>query len=108
MEEKLIILLILLFLGLLMIVFGYLLKFKQKVTIISGINNPEEQILDKRRFTSIVGMGVLFVGIVLCFMGVLRYFLSGKEILIETIGLSIILLTGIVTYILAKKFIKNS
>ena len=108
MDEQLIILIILLFLGVLMLILGCLLKFKQKITMIAGIKKPEEQILDKEKFTSIVGIGVILCGLMLTAMGLLRYFIYDRRVLIETIGLTIILLTSIFTFLPARKYIKKN
>ena len=107
MNHHLIILLILVFIGLLMLVFGYLLKFKQKINIVAGIKDPDNQITDKKKFTSRVGWGVIFIGAALCLMGILRYYCPHSAQLIETIGLTAILICGVLIYLTAKKYIKK-
>lgn len=105
MSHHLIILLLLVFIGLLMLVFGYLLKFKQKINIVAGVRDPEKQISDKKKFTSRVGWGVMGIGAALCLMGILRYYYPHAARLIETTGLTAILICGVLIYLTAKKYI---
>ncbi len=107
MTEDHIVLLVLETLGCTMLILGYLIKYKQKITLIAGVYKNETKITDKRGFASLVGGNVLVSGILFCIGAVGIYWYPAFKNLIESILLLSILATIILTYTGSQKYLQK-
>lgn len=108
MTEDHIVLLVLETLGGTMLILGYLIKYKQKLSLIAGIHKHGDQIRDKEKFASLVGGNVLLSGIVFSMGAIGMFFYPGYKNMIEPVLLLSLLATVLLTYTRSKKYIKKS
>ena len=107
MTENLMIFLILETIGCILVIVGYLIKYKQKIQLIAGVCKDDDHIIDKKGFASLVGGNVLLSGIIFCTGAVGMYFFPSFKSLIESVLLLSLLFTIILTYTRGKKYIKR-
>ena len=107
MPENQIIFLILETIGCILVILGYLIKYKQKIQLIAGVCKDDDQIKDKKGFASLVGGNVLLSGIIFCTGAVGMYFYPNFKNLIESVLLLSLLVTIILTYTRGKKYIER-
>ncbi|MFP4417544.1 MAG: DUF3784 domain-containing protein [Chitinivibrionales bacterium] len=65
--------------GMVSLVFGYLLAYKHKVSLINGYN--PKRITDPRRYSELLGMSQLAAGVMYMIIGILGIFLNIHKIL---------------------------
>lgn len=107
MSERLIILLILEIIAIILITFGYLIKFKGSIQLIAGVCKNDDKIKDKKGFGTFVGGNILVMGMIFCIGPVIFYFYAESKIIIETILLLSLLIIGVITYIGSKKYLQS-
>jgi len=107
MPENQIIFLILETIGCILVILGYLIKYKQKIQLIAGVCKDDDHIKDKKGFTSLVGGNVLLSGIIFCVGAVGIYLFPSFKNLIESVLLLSLLVTIILTYTRGKKYIEK-
>ncbi|MEA3547948.1 MAG: hypothetical protein U9R66_09815 [Thermodesulfobacteriota bacterium] len=107
MTEEQIIFLILETIGCLLVILGYLIKYKRKIQLIAGVCKNDDQIKDKRGFASLVGGNVLLSGVIFCTGAIGIYFYPNFKNIIEPVLLLSLLATIILTYTKSKKYIKR-
>lgn len=107
MTEKQIIFLILETIGCILVIFGYLIKYKQKIQLIAGVCKDDDQIKDKKGFASLVGGNVLLSGIIFCVGAFGIYFYPNFKNPIESVLLLSLLVTIILTYTRSQKYIEK-
>ncbi len=91
--------------GCILLILGYLIKFKDKIQLIAGVSKNDDKIKDKNAFASLVGGNVLILGIIF-FAGAIGIFICPDyKDLIELILLLSLLITGILVFIKSKKYI---
>ena len=92
-------------LGCMLLVLGYLIKFKNKIQLVAGVYKNEDKIRDKRGFASLVGGNMLILGLIYCAGALGIYICSSYKELIELALLLSLLVIGILTYTKSKKYI---
>ena len=105
MDKNQIVVTVLGILGCILLVLGYLIKFKNKIQLIAGVYKNEEKIKDKKSFASLVGGNVLILGLIFCAGALGIYIYPSFKELIEPALLLSLLVIGILTYIKSKKYI---
>lgn len=105
MNEIQIILMCLGTIGCILLVLGYLIKFKNQIQLIAGVSKNDDKIKDKKAFASLVGGNVLILGIIFCAGALWIYICPSCKDLIELVLLISLLPIGIVTYLKSKKYI---
>ena len=91
-------------LGCILLILGYLIKFKNKIQLIAGVYKNEDKIKDKKGFASFVGGNVLILGVIFCAGALWIYLCPGYKKLIEPALLLSLLVIGILSYTKSKKF----
>ncbi len=91
--------------GCILLILGYLIKFKNKIQLIAGVSKNDDKINDKKAFASLVGGNVLILGIIFCAGALGIYICPSSKDLIELVLLLSLLPIGILTYIKSKKYI---
>ncbi len=99
---------ILITIGILLILIGYLIKFRQKLWLVAGVSTDMHEITDKEKFASNAGLGVILLGIILFLMGIARKIFPDHITYIETIGLLLFLFTLITVFIRTRKYITSA
>ena len=107
MTNEQIIFLILETIGCLLVILGYLIKYKEKIQLIAGVCKDDDQIKDKKGFASLVGGNVLLSGIIFCAGAFGMYFLPNYKNSIESVLLLSLLVTIILTYKGGKKYMEK-
>lgn len=107
MPENQIIFLLLETIGCILVILGYLIKYKQKIQLIAGVCKDDEHIKDKKGFASLVGGNVLLSGIIFCAGAMGMYLYPNFKNFIESVMLLSLLLTIILTYFGGKKYIEK-
>ena len=107
MPENQIIFLILETIGCILVILGYLIKYKQKIQLIAGVCKDDDHIKDKKGFASLVGGNVLLSGIIFCVGAVGIYLFPNFKNFIESVLLLSLLVTIILTYTRGKKYIER-
>jgi drug/metabolite transporter (DMT)-like permease len=92
-------------LGCILVILGYLIKFKNKIQLVAGVYKNEDKIKDKKGFASLVGGNVLILGLIFCAGALGIYIYPDYKELIEPALLLSLLVIGILTYIRSKKYI---
>jgi len=93
--------------GCILVILGYLIKYKEKIQLIAGVCKDDGHIKDKKRFASLVGGNVLLSGIIFCVGAVGIYLFPIFKNLIESVLLLSLLVTIILTYTRGKKYIEK-
>ena len=106
MDETQIIFTVLGTLGCILLIFGYLIKFKNKIQLVAGVYKNEDKIKDKKGFASLVGGNVLILGLIFCAGALGIYICPSYKKLIEPALLLSLLVIGILTYTKSKKYIE--
>ena len=91
--------------GCVLVIFGYLIKFKNKIQLVAGIYKNEDKIKDKKGFASLVGGNVLILGLIFCTGALGIYIYPNYKELIELTLLLSLLVVSILIYIKSKKYI---
>ena len=105
MNESQIIFAVLETIGCILVIIGYLIKYKQKIQLIAGVCKDDDQINDKRGFASLVGGNILISGVIFCLGAFGIYLFPNYKNLIEPALLLSLLVTIILTYRGSKKYI---
>ena len=92
-------------LGCILLIFGYLIKFKNKIHLVAGVYKNEDKIKDKKAFASLVGGNVCILGLIFCAGALGIYICPNYKELIEPTLLLSLLVIGILTYKKSKKYI---
>ena len=92
-------------LGCVLVILGYLIKFKNKIQLVAGIYKNEDKIKDKKGFASLVGGNVLILGLIFCTGALGIYIYPNYKELIEPTLLLSLLVVSILIYIKSKKYI---
>jgi hypothetical protein len=92
-------------LGCILLILGYLIKFKNKIQLVAGVYKSENKIKDKKGFASLVGGNVLILGLIFCAGALGIYIYPSCKELIEPALLLSLLVIGILTYTKSKKYI---
>jgi hypothetical protein len=92
-------------LGCMLLVLGYLIKFKNKIQLVAGVYKNEDKIRDKKGFASLVGGNMLILGLIFCAGALGIYICSSYKELIESALLLSLLVIGILTHTKSKKYI---
>jgi len=92
-------------LGCILLILGYLIKFKNKIQLVAGVYKNEDKIKDIKGFASLVGGNVLLLGLIFCAGALGIYIYPSYKRLIETVLLLSLLVIGILTYTKSKKYI---
>jgi len=106
MGETQIIFMVLGTLGCILIIFGYLIKFKNKIQLVAGVNKNKNKVKDIKGFASLVGGNVLLLGLIFCAGALGIYICPSCKRLIEPALLLSLLVIGILTYTKSKKYIE--
>ncbi len=93
-------------LGCILLILGYLIKFKNKIQLVAGVYKNEDKIKDKKAFVSFVGGNVLILGFILCAGAVGIYIRPNYKELVEPTILLSLLVIGIILFFRRKKYIK--
>jgi hypothetical protein len=104
MSEDQIIFMILGTIGFILLILGYLIKFKNKIQLVAGVYKNENKIKDKKGFASLVGGNVLILGLIFCAGAIGTYLCPSYKGLIEPVLLLSLLIIGILTYTKSKKY----
>ena len=104
MEKNQIIFMILAAIGCILLILGYLFKFKNKIQLVAGIYKNEDKINDKRGFAALVGGNALILGIIFCAGALGIYICPNYKELIEPVLLISLLVVGIIIYTKTKKY----
>ena len=107
MNEQTIIFLTLETIGCILVILGYLIKYRQKIELVAGVCKDDDRITDKKGFAALVGGNVLLSGIIFCCGAVGILFFPDLKNLIEPVLLLSLLATIILTYTRSKKYIKT-
>lgn len=107
MPDDQIVFLILETIGCILVILGYLIKYKEKIQLIAGVCKDDDHIKDKKGFASLVGGNVLLTGIIFCVGAVGMYLYPNFKNLIESMLLLSLLVIGILTYTRGKKYIEK-
>lgn len=91
-------------LGCILLILGYLIKFRGKIQLVSGVYKNEDKINDKKGFASLVGGNVLILGLIFCAGALGIYIDPGNKEFIEPALLLSLLVVGILTYTKSKKY----
>ena len=105
MTENQIIFLILKTIGCILVILGYLIKYKEKIQLIAGVCKDDDHIKDKKGFASLVGGNVLLSGIIFCVGAIGMYFYPNTNNPIVSFLMRCRLVIGILTYTRGKKYI---
>ncbi len=106
MGETQIIFMVLGTLGCILLIFGYLIKFKNKIHLVAGVNKNNGKVKDIKGFASLVGGNVLLLGLIFCAGAFGIYICPSYKRLIEPALLLSLLVIGILTYTKSKKYIE--
>lgn len=107
MTEEQIIFLILETIGFILVILGYLIKYKHRIQLIAGVCKDDDRIKDKKEFASLVGGNVLLSGIIFCTGAFGIYLYPNFKNSIESVLLLSLLVTVILTYTRGKKYIER-
>ena len=91
--------------GFILLIFGYLIKFKNKIQLVAGVYKNEDKIKDKKGFASLVGGNVLILGLIFCAGVIGVYLCPSHKGLVETVLLLSLLIIWILTFTKSKKYI---
>lgn len=105
MDKTQIIVTVLGILGCILVIFGYLIKFKNKIQLVAGVYKSEDKIKDKKGFASLVGGNVLILGLIFCAGALGIYIYPSSKELIESVLLLSLLVIGILIFTKSKKYI---
>lgn len=92
-------------LGCSFLIFGYLIKFKNKIHLVAGISKNDNKIKDKMGFASLVGGNVVILGLIFCAGAIGIYIYPDYKGLIESALLLSLLIIGILTFSKSRKYI---
>lgn len=107
MNNGLIIFAILEIIGGILLILGYLIKFKGMIQLVAGVSKNDDKILDKKGFGSFVGGNIIILGIVFCVGALAIYIYPDYKVVIEPILLLSLLIIGILLFIGTKKYIAS-
>jgi len=93
-------------LGCILLILGYLIKFKNKIQLVAGVYKNEDKIKDMKGFASLVGGNVFLLGLIFCAGALGIYIYPGYKGLIEPVLLLSLLVIGVLTYTKSKKYIE--
>ncbi len=94
-------------LGCVLLIFGYLVKFKNYIHLIAGVYKNEDKIKDKKAFSSFFGGNVLILGLIICTGALGIYIRPSYKELIETAILLSLLVIGIILFSRRHKYLKQ-
>lgn len=92
-------------LGCILLIIGYLIKFKKQIQLIAGVSKNDNRIKDKEAFASLVGGNVLLFGLILCSGALGIYIYPSYKEFIEPVLLISLLVLGIITFTKSKKYL---
>ena len=107
MDKFQIIITVLAVLGSILIILGYLIKYKNKIQLVAGVYKNEDKITDKKAFASIVGGNVLVLGLIFCAGALGIYVCPSCKGIIEPILLISLLVIGILIFAKSKKYLTS-
>ncbi|MBN2184918.1 MAG: hypothetical protein JW746_06280 [Candidatus Krumholzibacteriota bacterium] len=90
--------------GCVLVILGYLIKYKGRIRLVAGVRNNEDKIKDKKGFASFVGGNVLILGLIFCAGALGIYIFPSWFEIIEPAILLSLLITGIITFKKIKKY----
>ncbi len=85
-------------LGSIMLILGYLIKFRGMIWLIAGVRKNMDKIKDKKGLASFVGGNVLILGLIFCAGALGIYFIPGWYTPIESAILLSLLVIGIIIF----------
>jgi len=91
--------------GCILLILGYLIRFRKQIQLVAGVYKNEDKINDKKGFASLVGGNMLILGLIFCAGALGIYIYPGYKELIEPVLLLSLLVVGILTYSKSKKYI---
>jgi drug/metabolite transporter (DMT)-like permease len=92
-------------LGLVMVILGYLIKFKKMINLIAGVYKNENCIKNKEGLANLVGTNILVLGIGFCIGAMGIYKNPEHKSMVETILLLSLLVVFGILFSQAKKFV---
>lgn len=91
--------------GSLLLVFGYLIRFRRQLGLIAGVSADMHEKTDRKRFAAVTGWGIILLGLTLCLVGIVRKIYPDACQYVETAGLVLFLAIISLVFIKARKFI---
>ncbi|MBI4844887.1 MAG: DUF3784 domain-containing protein [Candidatus Omnitrophica bacterium] len=107
MNRELVILAVLGSIGLALIILGSLIKFKKAIYLVAGGYKNEEKIIDKEKFTALIGGNVFLLGFVFCLTAGLMFICPAWEIFFNPVILIITLGVSVKTYLKSGCFMRK-